>query len=185
MLLLTKLYFRECHDCGHMEPIYGGTYDEEKKIIVDPSWADIPDVYKKDHFCRICGKELQDSSFTYLGVVDVDEPISALKQRTKCIREYQKLLFEQYAASDEEAANRFHNREQVENDKYRAELREKRAEDPHSLRNILLSILLFVPVCIWIVARDLFGVFKKDLTDMMNAKGSTIVFWDDCNHHKK
>ena len=37
----------------------------------------------------------------------------------------------------------------------------------------------------WITARDLFGVFKKDMTDMMNAKGSTIIFWDDCNHHKK
>lgn len=167
----TKWYFRECHNCGHMEHI------DKKNVVEMP--CDLSNHYKI--FCRRCEEKLQDSNFKYDGPADFEESVREYKERIKSIRDYQHLLFEKYATGNEAIAQNFKNREIIEKDVYREELQQKRYNDPRSLRNVLIII----PRAFWIVARDLFGVFKKDLTDMMGAKGSTIIFWDDCNHHKK
>lgn len=183
--MLTRWFFRECHSCGHLEHITNANYDEEKKTIIDPDLSKLPKVAQRYHICRICGGELEDSPYVYIGEVETQETASDIKERIKDIRNYQKQLFEQYAGVNETTTYNFHRCASIEQDEYKRELRVVKDKQEYTVFSILRGILLFIPAVMWITARDLFGVFKKDMTDMMNAKGSTIIFWDDCNHHKK
>ena len=192
-----NLYYKECHYCGKLSSIVNtddDTYPKNREEAMN-----FPDYWLKDEndpesgvvdhnqVCIYCGHELVMSPVE-LHKDSERECLNKKEARKLEKREY--YIYKKYIKNDPEREAAFRECNAMKDgedcEKYWAEKRKRRAKEIWKIvGKVLLWILLFFPYALWTLVSGTFNMIKKDLTDMMNAKGSTIIFCDDCNHHKK
>lgn len=192
-----NLYYKECHYCGKLSSIVNtddDTYPKSREEAMS-----FPDYWLKDEEDPESGVVDYNQVCIYCGHDIVMSPVELHKDSEReCLnkKESRKLekreyyIYKKYIKNNPEREAAFRECNAMENEedceKYWAEKRKRRAKEIWKIVGmVLLGIILFIPVGAFEIARGLLEVGKKSISGMADAKGSTIIFWNDCNHRHK
>lgn len=201
-----KIFYKECHNCGFVsviEDMNTETFpqireeamklrilveaeDQNGKIITDADGN--PVFVDYNQICVNCGAPLVESPLEisvkpYDGYdIIYDKRVHRIKEN----REY--YLYKKYVKGNPQKERAFLNGVLVPPGynsckDYWRDCGKRSAWE--IIGKVLLGIILFIPVGAFEIARGLLEIGKKSISGMADAKGSTIIFWNDCNHHHK
>ena len=171
---MKKRFYSECHYCGHLEKLWGDTYESANELftrVLDGTLFEGAEFAENFIKCKICGMKLFMSQFSTCR----EDTIKSIKEQRKYKIEYQNVLFNQYIKGDPNRENKYKECMVIEEKEYKQELKE--FKDEHSLLGSNKISAIFVMIGYALISP--FILIYKLIVDFLNIPLPNMIYLGD------